>query len=499
MRRVTRNVFKTLTALFGWALAPKLKEMKPKAIVNKLSYTAYFILFFMVFIGGSNIAFAQSKKISKEKLWADLDTLYKTINDIHPDMFANISKKEFEARLQKIKTAINTSMTPLEFYDLTMPLIVSLRDGHTVLQLPNYFLKDSTLKLIPLIVKITNDTTIIVDFNFSKQKTHPPEGALIKSINGVSAKELIKTGLTYSDGEMLFFRYRSLAYIFARMMLFHYKFETFRINYDYYGKQDSIIVDGISYKNSFNHKSKDKKDIPYSFEFLNDSIGYINFISFKNLSDFELFSDSVFKTINQKQIKNLIIDIRYNGGGNSALGNELFQYISPVPFQQWGQTTVKYSKERYNFYKYHIREYFLPDISDTALNILIGDKPFGTIETKPADSLISLRYNKLRFSGNKYLLTSNYTFSSAASFAYAFKYFKMGTIIGEETGEPVVCFGDIIYQFLPNTGLQYSVSHKKFYQYGATDNYFHGTIPDYIISDDRALNYTLKLIMNVEK
>jgi hypothetical protein len=473
--------------------------MKPKAIFNKLSTGTYLILLLIAFISGSNIAFAQSQKISKEKLWSDLDTLYKTINDIHPDMFANITKKEFEAQLEEIKAAINTSMTTLEFYDLTMPLIVSLRDGHTVLQLPNYFLKDNTLKLIPLILKITNDTTIIIDYNFSKQKTHPPEGALIKSINGVTAKELIKTGLTYSDGEMLFFRYRALASIFARMMLFHYKFETFRINYDYDGRQDSTIVNGISYQDLIYNNTKDKKVIPYSFEFLNDSIGYINFSSFQNLSDFEIFSDSVFKTLNQKQIKNLIIDIRYNGGGNSALGDELFQYISPVPFQQWGQVTIKYSKERHDFYKYHVREYFLPDISDSALNILVGNKPYGSLETEPADSLIQLRNNPLRFTGNVYLLTSNFTFSSAASFAYAFKYFKMGTIVGEETGEPVVCFGDIIYQFLPNTGLQYSVSHKKFYQYGATDNDFHGTIPDYIISYDKALEYSIKLITNGKK
>jgi len=463
--------------------------------IYKSFKTSYSISVLIVFFLGINITFSQSQKISKEKLWADIDTLSRTINDIHPDMFANISKKEFEAQLEKIKASIDTSLTPLEFYNLTTPLIVLLRDGHTVLQLPKSIFNDSTQKLFPLILKITNDTTITVEYNLSPQNELPPAGALVKSINGVSAKELIKTGLTYSDGELLFFRYRKLAWIFTPLMLFYYKFESFKINYTYKDKSDLTTLDGTSYKKMHKGNIQEEKGASYSFKILKDSIGYINFLSFNNLSVFKVFSDSVFNILQEKRIKNLIIDIRYNGGGSSKLGDELFQYISPVPFQQWGQTTVKYSKERHDFYKYHLREYFLPDISDSALNVLIGDKPFGTLETKPADSLISLRYNKLRFTGNIYLLTSNFTFSSAASFAWTFKYFKMGIVVGEETGEPVVNFGDIIYQFLPNTGLQYSVSHKKFYQYGADDNDFHGTIPDIIVPEQDALTSTIGLII----
>ena len=469
-------------------------KMKFSSICKSLK-TSYSISVLIIFILGINITFSQSQKIGKEKLWADIDTLTRTINDIHPNMFANISQKKFETQLEKIRASINTSLTPLEFYNLTTPLIVLLRDGHTVLQLPKSIFNDSTKKFFPLILKITNDTTITVEYNLSPQNERPPAGALVKSINGVSAKELIKTGLTYSDGELLFFRYRKLAWIFTPLMLFHYKFESFRINYYYKGKSDSTTLDGTSYKKMHKTNIQEEKVAPYSFKILEDSIGCINFLSFNNLSAFKVFSDSVFTILQEKRIKNLIIDIRYNGGGNSKLGDELFQYISPVPFQQWGKVTIKYSKERHDFYKYHVREYFLPDISDSILNILVGNQPYGSLQTEPADSLIRLRNNPLRFIGNVYLLTSNFTFSSAASFAWAFKYFKMGIVVGEETGEPAVNFGDIIYQSLPNTGLQYSVSHKKFYQYGANDTDFHGTIPDIIVPEQDALTSAIGLIM----
>ena len=108
--------------------------------------------------------------------------------------------------------------------------------------------------------------------------------------------------------------------------------------------------------------------------------------------------------------------------------------------------------------------------------------------------MIKLKKNDLRFDGNVYLLISHRTFSSAASFSWAFKYFEMGTVIGEESGGMAVCFGDIIHQQLPYSKINYWVSYKKFYMYGATDENNHGTIPHYIVPSENAMDYTIELI-----
>ena len=94
---------------------------------------------------------------------------------------------------------------------------------------------------------------------------------------------------------------------------------------------------------------------------------------------------------------------------------------------------------------------------------------------------------------------SHYTFSSASDFSWAFKYFKVGTVIGEETGGMAVCFGDIITPKLPNSKLFYSISWKKFYNYGATDDNVHGTLPDYYIEAEKALDFTIDLITRKNK
>ena len=108
--------------------------------------------------------------------------------------------------------------------------------------------------------------------------------------------------------------------------------------------------------------------------------------------------------------------------------------------------------------------------------------------------MIKLKKNDLRYNGNVYLLISHRTFSSAASFSWAFKYFKMGKVIGEESGGMAVCFGNIIHQQLPYSKINYWVSHKKFNMYGATDENNHGTIPDFEVRSENALDYTIELI-----
>ena len=193
------------------------------------------------------------------------------------------------------------------------------------------------------------------------------------------------------------------------------------------------------------------------------------------MEKFKVFLETTFRTLQNENIENLIIDIRNNSGGNSRLGDELFQYISPKPFAQYGKVLVKYSEIQRRFYNEEITDIDRIEIYDEGL-------------------LEELRENPLRYNGNVFLLISHYTFSSAADFSWAFKYFKMGTVIGEESGGLAVCFGDIIPMQLPNTKLHYTASFKKFYNYGATDKNIHGTLPDYIVKAEKALDFAIDFI-----
>jgi hypothetical protein len=425
---------------------------------------------------------------SKQKLIADIDSLYASIKEIHVDMFANISKQEFEKNLNQIKTQLKDSMTRIEFHKNIAPLVEKLGDGHTSLQYPKDDLKDPSIRLFPIVVDINfKDSSVIVADDYSQGENKIPTTAKIISINRKSATTIIGEMFHYVSGEKTFFKAEILSSQFTPLLYSLCGDTTFTIQYQYKNKILCKTVPAIFYSQRYESKIKKTTNHIDNYSLHIDDkkkIAIIEFNSFSNLSHFRKFIDSAFVIIKQKKLNDLIIDIRKNGGGNSDLGDELFQYISPVAFKQFGKRIVNNSYRRMQFYK-------------SAYSDTITD-PIG-LQTRNDTTLIKLRENRNRFTGNVYLLTSHFTFSSAASFSWAFKYFKMGTTIGEETGGMAVCFGDIIWQTLPNTKIKYFVSHKKFYQYGATDNDIHGTIPDYIVSEKNALDFTRELIKKRKK
>ena len=426
-------------------------------------------------------AFGQRNSISREQMIQDINTLFSTIEEVHPDMYAVYPKQQLDKDIERVKSELEPSGDILYFYKHITPLVAKLGDGHTSM-FPPY--RDSldfvNVLLFPYAVKITYpDKKIRVQNDYTQTQNTIPVGAQITSINNKQSNEVVQEMLEYISGEKDFFKIYVLDYFFTLLNHTLYRDSIFDIEYVFNQKKHSIQVKGISYKERYENPSQQDNLVPnnpYTFSTLSDkNIGIIEFNSFKDLNRFKVFLDSTFQVLQKEKIENLIIDLRKNGGGNSRLGDELFQYISPVPFAQYGKTIVKYSDIQKQVYKQYVAN------------------PNG-IEIYDDVKLIELRENNLRYKSNVFVLISHFSFSSAADFSWAFKYFKMGTVIGEESGGIAVGFGDTISQELPNSGILYGISYKKFYNYGATDDNVHGTLPDYYVEADKALDFVIDMI-----
>jgi len=450
--------------------------------MNKIILTIIVIFF------SWNISLGQAKLLNKDSLLQDVEILFSSIEEIHPNIFAVLSEEDFNRDLQEIKTNLKSDLNVFDFYKLVDPLVAKFSDGHTILGFPYAELKKTNGLFFPFPINVnTKDSSITIFKNYSKIEELVPLGAQIISVNNIPIKKLVAEMMTYISGEKDFYKLNRLEYLFTPLLYILHKSNEFQLEYIFEKKKQTIYVTGINYNERYERsiqKKNRKKYKKYSFKQIpNKNIAVVDFRSFSDFNTFEIFLDSIFTIIKNENINNLIIDIRRNGGGNSKLGNEFFQYISQVPFRQFGKTIIKYSKLQKKFYKeqYNSRIPFFVN----------GIKVFGK---KP--KLKKLRRNNLRYTGNTFLLISNTTFSSAASFSWAFKYFNMGKVIGQETGGMAVCFGDVIRQKLPYSNLRFGVSHKKFYQYGATDANNHGTIPDYEVPSIDALKFTIDLIDN---
>ena len=413
----------------------------------------------------------------------DIDILFSTIEEAHPEMCAIYPKTQLDKDIEDVKSKLESSGDILYFYKQVAPLVVKLGDGHTSIYPPAE--PDFYTHIFPFFVKITYpDKVISIQNDFTETQNKIPVGAQITTINNRKANDIVQEMLNYVSGEKDFYKISKLEQsLFIRRLHVLYRDSIFDIEYIFNQEKHSLQAKGISLKKIEEIVSQQNITVsnPYTFKFLPEkNIGIIEFNSFSDLDRFKVFIDSTFQVLQKEKIENLIIDLRKNGGGNSSLGDELFQYISPVPFTQYGKNIVKYSDIQKLYYK-------------TRFNFEVSNHNGIVIQNENA-KLIELRENNLRYKGNIFLLISHYTFSSAADFSWAFKYFKMGTVVGEETGGMAVSFGNFIEQTLPNSGLHYSISIKKFYNYGTTDDNIHGTLPDYQVEADKALDFSIDLI-----
>lgn len=136
----------------------------------------------------------------------------------------------------------------------------------------------------------------------------------------------------------------------------------------------------------------------------------------------------MFTEVKEKGIKNVAVDLRGNGGGQSWVANELIRYLDVDSWRDGGM-------------KWRLGGFLL-------------DFPPSETENE--------RILDLTFTGNTYILTSASSFSSAMLFALYFKDNSLGTIVGEPPGNAPNGYGEIVTFRLPESGLFLQCSTKRF-------------------------------------
>ena len=218
----------------------------------------------------------------------------------------------------------------------------------------------------------------------------------------------------------------------------------------------------------------------YRFFVPKKRVGLIDFRAFQNLERFQGFLTTTFSQIKTKGIQTLIIDLRNNGGGNSILGDALFEYITDQPYRQFSRVERKVSNQA--------RTCFLSQNG----NVPWADgQEIGSVY-KAEVPWHKPNPNPLRFFGRVLVLISEKTFSSAVAFAATIKDLKLGTLVGQETGGKPTDFGDYCPFKLPNTQLELIVSTTFWVRPGGFDNQ-KGVIPDVKVdTEQEAMDWVLE-------
>lgn len=197
----------------------------------------------------------------------------------------------------------------------------------------------------------------------------------------------------------------------------------------YAAKDDFLSYDEYLKYNQIETSSENSSE-PFCFYTLDfeHSLAILTLKSCINNSYYRDLLRKMFTEIKDSGIKNVAVDVRDNGGGNSLVINSFFEYLDIDSFRE------STSKVRLGP--------FVLDFDDALVK--------------------NVRQDDLLFRGNVYVLTSSESFSSAMMFPQFVKDNGIGKIIGETPANNPNGYGDVVAYFLPKSRIFMQISFKKF-------------------------------------
>lgn len=472
------------------------------------------ILFFLLLICSfENYASPElPKKFSAQEIKNDLEYLRNALEASHYDFYALTDKNVLDSMYNQIERSINDSLTPVGVFRLFQPYIVMSKMSHCYMDYPwneyfgAYIREGGTV--FPLNLYFNHDK-VFVRANFSGNSPIENNDEII-SLNNKPIDYFMEDMYKYVPGPTDYYKNSKIEQnTFARLYWFFYgtcgKFQLKIKKRD--GQEIELVLDAIAgYEFEKKNKAQESLFRPHrEFHMINDVAylhpgGFINANSNFDMSDpntfdnteFCHFIDSAFKVFKESGAKNLIIDLRYNPGGDNSFSDYMIAYFASKPFSFSSRFSIKTSKITKEFWKklnkpelQELREKILSHGNGTIFDISLP-------QTKPHS-------DSLKFNDNVYVLINHYSYSNSASVAAIIQDYKFGKIIGEETAELVSSYGATHKFTLPNT--HWSVTYPKSFVVRPNGNTSQkGVIPDYKIEDniftkeDEVLEFTLELI-----
>ena len=209
------------------------------------------------------------------------------------------------------------------------------------------------------------------------------------------------------------------------------------------------------------YRLKDKKWLEYSIDKENNfAILILKQCIFD--STYKSTLREFFNEVNEHDIKNIILDLRVNDGGDSQVIAEFISYLDVDNFTWYG-ANIRYSKDS---------------------RTIIKKSKFSCEHFPPYVIKNNRAKADLVFKGNLFVLTCKNTFSSANMFAVTLKDNKIGKIIGTPTGNQPTCYGNPLNFKMPNTQIYFRVSTKQFLRPNSNANSEDSLYPDIEVYTD---------------
>jgi len=492
----------------------------------------------VILIVTSGKIFSQDNRIfSWTELVEDTRKLSEYLESAHPDPYINRGGKiNFNRRLQKTLAGISKQgMSLRAFYNILLPFIASVGDGHTALINPKQV--ETVKPGISFVFRAIDKTLYVAEVY---QKNHKKLlGAKLISVSGITLSELLVRQGNLRGYDNI---YQNLTNLINNLNTFeglvtllphwqgkgklvlvlkHYRQKEIRVQLSMSGKLQDL---SLRPESKLRMPATDRKDFNYRFMDaekktallkIDSMMGYREAYEWfyakgfpwtknaaqkiyrryhrteppeqieKIIQGLPAVTDTfiaLFEEMKQARSKTLLVDLRSNRGGNSALTQILLYFLwgkqkvlqsmnvaydikkySLLFFENYTKVTmnkinlkaaVPLNKSDYDFRSE--MEFFSPDIENQRSSV----KEFLGVMPTFFEKYQKCQYEAYYQPENIIVLTSACTYSSGFTLA-AFLYKNGVFLAGVPSAQAGNCFGDTLGFKLPNTGIEGYLSYKK--------------------------------------
>jgi hypothetical protein len=451
--------------------------------------------------------------ISSEALLKDYKLIEEMVLNLHPGTYRYNDVNSIKSELETLKSSFSESLSIGDAYLNMSRVTAAIQCDHTKVGFNNQKRNVNAVihgqaDKLPFTFRWHEDEMIVV-YDASPDNSLP-SGTRILKINQVSIQDIKEQMISFiaADGNTYNnrlakmevdgydFRYNAFDVFFP--LLFPVKEAWITVDIILPEGSEAKIIDVPTMTREERSKTlamrypsfPESRDNMWKFEIQDDGIGVLTINSFglmgwKRMTiDYKQFLNEAFTRLKNDNIDKLIIDIRQNTGGSDEIKHELFSYL------EWERSIlnkpIRNSRSRYKEFPQSMKQFIQtwgddpwyynlePDIEKHGYYIFNESAPLNIIPKKDNS-----------FKGDVVLLTSPLNTSLAYYTAADFKRFKIGTIIGQETGgnQRGINGGQILFLRLPGSGIEIDFPIIGGFTFG--DQPDSGEIPDVIVNPTR--------------